>query len=214
MTECPYKVLGLTNKRDASASEVKAAYRELVLRYHPDKFANATAEEQSRAKAKFQQVAAAFETLGDRSRRQRYDLHGHPGQHKGGGGGGYDPYQGYTWNRKAYYKEPYWYRFTKSKREAGSGSGSNFFFSLRSFFSPLRNLSRLRLQRNEVGVLIFGLFVLGGAGSLFGTGSDLSEDPLTSMWNRHNKGKLYKDAVAKKSQEGQERRKKTKEQRK
>ena len=83
MTECPYKVLGLTNKRDASASEVKAAYRELVLRYHPDKFANATAEEQSRAKAKFQQVAAAFETLGDRSRRQRYDLHGHPGQHKG-----------------------------------------------------------------------------------------------------------------------------------
>ena len=189
--ECPYKVLGLTNNKGASASEVKAAYRELALRYHPDKFANASAEEQGRAKAKFQQVSAAFETLGDRSRRQTYDLRGYPGQHRGGGGGGggYDPYQGYSWNtKKAYYKEPYWHNFTNRSH----GQYGNGWFGLRSFFQPLRNLSKLRLSGSEVAIAIFGMAVLGGA-TLIGPGTDFSQDPLTSMWNRHNRGKLYKD---------------------
>lgn len=211
--ECPYKVLGLTNNKDASALEVKAAYRELVLRYHPDKFANATAEEQVRAKAKFQQVAAAFETLGDRSRRQTYDLRGYHGQHKGGGGGGYDPYQGYSWNsKKAYYKEPYWHNFTNRNHSQANGHYNNSgWFSLRSFFQPLRNLSKLRLRGSEVAIALFGMAVLGGA-SLIGSGTDFSQDPLTSLWNRNNRGKLYKDmAEGKTTTTGRRRRRRKKE---
>lgn len=57
-----YTILGVP--RDASADDIKRAYRKLASQHHPDKGGDT---------AKFQQIQAAYETLGDPARRQQYD---------------------------------------------------------------------------------------------------------------------------------------------
>jgi molecular chaperone DnaJ len=65
-----YEVLGVA--RDASAEDVKSAYRRLALKYHPDKNpGDKTAEE------RFKEAAEAYEVLSDAQKRAAYDRHGH-----------------------------------------------------------------------------------------------------------------------------------------
>ncbi|XP_062179526.1 uncharacterized protein LOC133884198 [Phragmites australis] len=67
-----YAVLGVA--RGASAAEIRAAYRKLALKWHPDKIKMGrdprVAEE---AKARFQQIQEAYEVLSDASKRVLYD---------------------------------------------------------------------------------------------------------------------------------------------
>ena len=60
-----YDVLGVSIT--APRADIKAAYRALALRLHPDKCASPTANE------RFKAVQEAYATLGDRSRRAAYD---------------------------------------------------------------------------------------------------------------------------------------------
>lgn len=71
--------------RDASADEIKRAYRVAARRYHPDANPGDAA-----AEARFKEVAKAYETLSDAERRQRYDRFGADGPQGGGG----DPFGG------------------------------------------------------------------------------------------------------------------------
>lgn len=64
-----YIVLGLS--REASLDDIKRAYRRLARKYHPD-----INPGDGRAAALFREIAAAYETLRDPSRRQRYDAGG------------------------------------------------------------------------------------------------------------------------------------------
>jgi molecular chaperone DnaJ len=67
-----YEVLDVG--RNASESEIKASYRKLALKYHPDKNpANKEAEE------KFKEAAEAYEVLRDDQKRRIYDQYGHQG---------------------------------------------------------------------------------------------------------------------------------------
>src|SRR5579885_1531818 len=63
-----YEVLGV--QRTASADEIKAAYRQCVKAYHPDRNQDPGASEQFRA------CAEAYETLSDPERRAQYDQYG------------------------------------------------------------------------------------------------------------------------------------------
>ncbi|ERF68395.1 hypothetical protein EPUS_03713 [Endocarpon pusillum Z07020] len=67
----PYEVLGLDVQ--ASADQVKSAYRKQALKHHPDK---ATPETKDEAHAKFQEIAFAYAILSDSRRRTRYDATG------------------------------------------------------------------------------------------------------------------------------------------
>jgi curved DNA-binding protein len=69
-----YAVMGV--ERDASPEEIKAAYRKLARKYHPDVSKEPDAEE------KFKEVAEAYETLKDPQKRAAYDQLGRhrPGQ--------------------------------------------------------------------------------------------------------------------------------------
>ncbi|MEZ4807150.1 MAG: molecular chaperone DnaJ [Flavobacteriales bacterium] len=79
----PYEVLGVG--RNATADEIKKAYRKLAIKYHPDKNAGDKAAEE-----KFKESAGAYEILSDPEKRARYDRFGHSGPGMGGGfqGGG------------------------------------------------------------------------------------------------------------------------------
>ena len=67
-----YEVLGVG--KDASADEIKRAYRRMAMKYHPDKN-----PDDKEAEAKFKECAEAYEVLSDQSKRQRYDQFGHEG---------------------------------------------------------------------------------------------------------------------------------------
>ncbi len=81
MATDPYGVLGVP--RDASADEIKSAFRKLARQYHPDVNPNdPTAED------KFKEVSAAYEILSDPQKRARYDQFGVTDDQQGGGPGG------------------------------------------------------------------------------------------------------------------------------
>eukprot|EP01063_Lacrimia_lanifica_P031270 TRINITY_DN5116_c0_g1_i1.p1 TRINITY_DN5116_c0_g1~~TRINITY_DN5116_c0_g1_i1.p1 ORF type:complete len:773 (+),score=250.99 TRINITY_DN5116_c0_g1_i1:83-2320(+) len=64
-----YAVLGLG--RTATGDEVKKAYKQLALKYHPDR-CGGTGDEQKFAD-KFKEIGGAYEILGDAQRRAKYD---------------------------------------------------------------------------------------------------------------------------------------------
>jgi len=67
-----YEVLGV--KKDASPEEIKKSYRQLALKYHPDR--NPGDQDADR---RFKEAAEAYEVLSDRDKRARYDRYGHAG---------------------------------------------------------------------------------------------------------------------------------------
>jgi len=76
-----YEVLGV--EKNASAEEIKKAYRKKAIQYHPDK--NPGDKE---AEEKFKEAAEAYDVLSDPQKRQRYDQFGHAGVGGAGGMGG------------------------------------------------------------------------------------------------------------------------------
>ncbi len=78
-----YEVLGVA--KEASADEIKKAYRKMAIQFHPDKNpGNKEAEE------KFKEAASAYEILSDPEKKARYDRFGHQGVGGGGQGGFHD----------------------------------------------------------------------------------------------------------------------------
>src|SRR5262245_57512908 len=85
-----YDTLGV--KREATADEIKAAYRREAIKHHPDKNpGNKQAEE------KFKEVNEAYSVLSDGTKRKTYDQFGHAGVDGSAGagfGGGRNPFEG------------------------------------------------------------------------------------------------------------------------
>lgn len=66
-----YEVLGVD--RTATRDQIKHAYRQLALKYHPDK------SQDPDAAAKFRELAEAYAVLSDETKRKEYDTTGHAG---------------------------------------------------------------------------------------------------------------------------------------
>lgn len=82
-----YSTLGVA--RDASADDLKKAYRKLAMQYHPDRNPGDAA-----AEAKFKEINEAYDVLKDDQKRGAYDRYGHAAFEGGGGGGGGQGFDG------------------------------------------------------------------------------------------------------------------------
>jgi len=80
-----YEILGVA--KEASADEIKKAFRKMAVKHHPDK--------EGGDETKFKEASEAYEVLKDPSKRQRYDQFGHAGVGgDAGGAGGGNPFGG------------------------------------------------------------------------------------------------------------------------
>ncbi|TAN42946.1 MAG: molecular chaperone DnaJ [Nitrospirae bacterium] len=77
-----YETLGVS--RDATDVDLKKAFRQLALKYHPDRNAGEKASEE-----KFKEINEAYSCLSDPAKRAHYDRYGTA---EGAGGGGYGPF--------------------------------------------------------------------------------------------------------------------------
>lgn len=78
-----YEVLGVP--RTASDEELKKKYRKLALKYHPDR------NKESSAAERFKEISTAYDILGDKDKRKKYDqfgLEGFKSMEAGAGAGG------------------------------------------------------------------------------------------------------------------------------
>jgi len=79
MADDHYETLGVP--RTASAEDIRKAYRELALKYHPDRNPDDKA-----AQEKFKKIQSAFDVLNDSSKREMYDRYGSAFEGVGAGG--------------------------------------------------------------------------------------------------------------------------------
>lgn len=99
-----YEILGVS--KGASKEEVKRAYRQQALKWHPDRHK----DNKSQAEAKFKEVNEAYEVLSDPKKKQAYDQFGHAAFGPGAGAGGFGfPSDGST---RTYKQGPFTYTYT------------------------------------------------------------------------------------------------------
>ncbi|KAH8044915.1 hypothetical protein JL722_14484 [Aureococcus anophagefferens] len=143
-----YKTLGIDKK--ATKKEVKAAYRTLALKWHPDK----NPDDRAAAEQKFREVAEAYEVLSDDEQRRQYDsVGGIPGFGGGGRGGRGGPFGGGFRNADDIFKDffgtsdPFadFEKIFERMDAAGDGGGGG---SPASMFGGVRRHGRRRLRRH------------------------------------------------------------------
>lgn len=76
-----YKLLNI--EKNASEAEIKASYRKMAMKFHPDR----NTDNPEVAEAKFKQIKEAYEILSDPKKRAAYDQFGHAGVDPSMGGG-------------------------------------------------------------------------------------------------------------------------------
>jgi len=123
-----YATLGVDEK--ASSTQIKAAYRKLALKYHPDRVSEA---EKSRAAETFKEIAAAYYALGDAKRRKEYDDYkkGADIFRSGHGSGDFASQSGFDFDDLMKY-----FHGAGTKAQAHKRGGSNRYF----FFNDLSDV--------------------------------------------------------------------------
>ncbi|MFP3895369.1 MAG: molecular chaperone DnaJ [Anaerolineales bacterium] len=82
-----YEILGVS--RQASKAEIRAAYRKLARKHHPDVSQDTNAEE------RFKEINEAYQVLNDEEKRAVYDRYGHSGLDRSGMRGGFEGFDSF-----------------------------------------------------------------------------------------------------------------------
>tara|TARA_B100000427_G_scaffold329523_1_gene346102 strand:- start:11861 stop:12922 length:1062 start_codon:yes stop_codon:yes gene_type:complete len=119
MSQDLYGTLGVS--KDASASEIKSAYRKIARKYHPD------VNKEAGAEAKFKDIQKAYAILSDPQRKQRYDQFGVADDSAAGSGGpgaGFEGFEGFSSNFGGNFEDIFDTFFGGSSRSQSSRSSS------------------------------------------------------------------------------------------
>lgn len=150
-----YKILGV--EKSASDSEIKQAYRKLAKKYHPD-----LNQGDEKASEKLKEINEAYEVLGDKDKRKKYDTFG--SSYNFTGGQNFDPSAyGFDFSN---FGNGNTYTYTSSGGEGFSdffnmffgggfgGFGSRAKDSARDIFSGFTGKSKRQRQKYETEVSI------------------------------------------------------------
>jgi molecular chaperone DnaJ len=114
-----YEILGIS--KTASPDEVKKAYRNMALKFHPDRV---TPDKKKEAEERFKEISEAYEVLMDSQKRSTYDQYGHAGVDSSFKPGGFD--MGQDFHHYDDLKDIFG-GFDISELLRGFGMGSNMF---------------------------------------------------------------------------------------
>ncbi|XP_072219648.1 dnaJ homolog subfamily B member 6-like [Leuresthes tenuis] len=147
-----YQILGV--RRDASADDIKKAYRKLALRWHPDK----NPDNKEDAEKKFKELSEAYEVLSDANKRSIYDRYGKEGLTGNNG------VTGGPFHNGEHFHEPFTFRNPEDVFQeffGGRDPFADFFgadpFNDDPFFSSGRR-NQGRASRSRAGNSLFGGF--------------------------------------------------------
>ena len=126
MNEDPYAILGV--KQEATQEEIRAAYRQLAKKLHPDLNPG-----DKQAEEKFKEVSGAYDLLGDPEKRARYDRFGHQAP----GGFGPSPFEaGFTGNINDIFGDIFGEIFgQRGRSRGGKQRGSDLRYNLEVSFT-------------------------------------------------------------------------------
>ncbi len=156
-----YQILGV--QKTATADEIKSAYRKLAMKYHPDKNPG-----DKNAEEMFKKISAAYDVLGDSTKRNQYDSYGSSsysgyGNRSSGYGSSGQYWNSGTWGQETQDDfDPFaqWFRYASSQGANTSNSGrTSYTFYTRRAPQQTKFERFLDFVKNIFFVLI-GLFVL------------------------------------------------------
>ncbi|XP_064604995.1 dnaJ homolog subfamily B member 9-like [Liolophura sinensis] len=168
-----YDILGV--KKDATNKQIKKAFRQLALKYHPDKN-----KKDEKAQEKFVEIAKAYEVLSDKEKRKQYDLHGENFDSNGGGSNGFD------FNFDDFFKGFDNFFDHKHSDHAGDNSGFKFSFNQGFNFDDLFSDDDFESDGNGFDFDPFGDFGFGGLDNGFFGDSLNMFDHFDDVHHHHN----------------------------
>jgi len=120
-----YETLGLKKENNPSQAEIKKAYRQMALKWHPDSFdrGNSSAKTKEEAEEKFKKINHAHETLSDPDKKREYDLYGDEGKENSSNSYSYEykdySYSSYNfdWDKWKRENDAWWNEYYKDQKE-------------------------------------------------------------------------------------------------
>ncbi|XP_073150565.1 chaperone protein dnaJ 72 isoform X2 [Henckelia pumila] len=165
-----YQVLGV--RKNASKEEIKQAFRNLAMEFHPDKHSQSSKHSRDTATFKFKQLSEAYETLIDDRKRADYNIS------RNAYGAAQNKRYDYAYNRgggRYSYGNGYGYSGSASR-----GAGD---FAFTKFEVGLRYLTTRSFLLNATfaGILLGGMYIVDTGGK--------------ALWKMHNPGKSFEEAM-------------------
>jgi molecular chaperone DnaJ len=172
-----YEILGVS--KNASPEEIKRAYRELVQKYHPDKYYGKP--EYQEMNEKFKKINEAYQVLSDPEKRRLYDQYGASFEQARATGGfaGFDGFRD-------------WATYAEAMREAGQGFQFDFtdfgLGDLGDIFSEFFGTSQKRRTHSKRGRDLHLEITLDFKEAVFGTEKEISLDKFNLCPECHGSG--------------------------
>jgi len=173
-----YEILGVP--KNASPEEIKRAYRELVQKYHPDKYYGKP--EYKEMNEKFKQINEAYQVLSDPEKRKLYDQYGSSFE-QARAAGGFAGFEGFR----------DWATWAEAMRDSGQGFSFDFgdfgFGDLGDIFSDFFGFgTTTKARKTKRGRDLHYEMEISFREAVFGTEKEISLDKFNLCPNCHGSG--------------------------